>query len=108
MAETVTDSPAALESLSSLRDAKAFIFDMDGVLYRGKTPLPGVEDVFNALTLRGIPFLLATNNSMATPASYVLRMAGMGVEVNESQIQTSATVTRDYLLGEIPPDARLL
>lgn len=91
-----------------LQDAKAFIFDMDGVLYRGRAPLPGVADLFNALTLRGIPFLLATNNSMATPASYVLRMAEMGVEVVESQIQTSATATRDYLLGEIDPDSRIL
>src|SRR5680860_32252 len=101
MAETVTDSPAALESLSSLRDAKAFIFDMDGVLYRGKTPLPGVEDVFNALTLRGIPFLLATNNSMATPASYVLRMAGMGVEC---LLYTSPS-PRDGLLSRMPSSA---
>jgi 4-nitrophenyl phosphatase len=91
-----------------LQDTRAFIFDMDGVLYRGRAPLPGVVDLFNALTLRGIPYLLATNNSMATPASYVLRMAEMGVEVTESQIQTSATATRDYLLGEIDPDSRIL
>lgn len=81
---------------------------MDGVLYRGRVPLPGVVDLFNALTLRGIPYLLATNNSMATPASYVLRMAEMGVAVTESQIQTSATATRDYLIGEIDPGSRIL
>jgi len=104
MTETVSDATVSL----GLRDARAFIFDMDGVLYRGRAPLPGVADLFNALTLRGIPYLLATNNSMATPASYVLRMAEMGVEVAESQIQTSATATRDYLLGEIAPDARIL
>lgn len=92
----------------TLRDAKAFIFDMDGVLYRGKTPLPGVQDLFNALTVRGIRFLLATNNSMATPAAYVQRMAEMGVEVSEADVQTSATATRDYLLGELKPDARIL
>ncbi|MDQ3539045.1 MAG: HAD-IIA family hydrolase, partial [Chloroflexota bacterium] len=89
-------------------DAKAFIFDMDGVLYRGKTPLPGVQDLFNALTVRGIRFLLATNNSMATPAAYVKRMADMGVDVSEADVQTSATATRDYLLGELKPDARIL
>ena len=51
---------------NALALAKAFIFDMDGVLYRGKDALPGVEDLFNTLTLKGIHFLLATNNSMAT------------------------------------------
>ncbi len=108
MTETVSDAAAIPLSPAGLRDAKAFIFDMDGVLYRGRSPLPGVADLFNALTLRGVPFLLATNNSMATPASYVLRMAEMGVEVAESQIQTSATATRDYLLGEIDPTSRIL
>lgn len=93
---------------ASLASARGFIFDMDGVLYRGKAPLPGVRDLFNALTVRGIPFLLATNNSMATPAAYVQRMADMGVEVSEGNVQTSATATRDYLLGELPPDARIL
>jgi len=93
---------------AGLNDAKAFIFDMDGVLYRGRAPLPGVKDLFNALTVRGIPFLLATNNSMATPAAYVARMADMGVDVDEADIQTSATATRDYLLGELKPDARIL
>ncbi len=108
MTESVSDAAAIGLSPIGLQAAKAFIFDMDGVLYRGRDPLPGVADLFNALTVRGIPFLLATNNSMATPASYVVRMAEMGVEVVESQIQTSATATRDYLLGEIDPSSRIL
>lgn len=108
MTETVSDAAAIPLSPTGLRDAKAFVFDMDGVLYRGRSALPGVADLFNALTLRGVPFLLATNNSMATPASYVLRMAEMGVEVAENQIQTSATATRDYLLGEIDATSRIL
>lgn len=102
------ESPVDEVPAFGLRDAKAFIFDMDGVLYRGKTPLPGVQDLFNALTVRGIRFLLATNNSMATPAAYVKRMADMGVDVSEADVQTSATATRDYLLGELKPDARIL
>jgi 4-nitrophenyl phosphatase len=102
--ESITEDPG----LDRLRAAKAFIFDMDGVLYRGKTPLPGVQDIFNALTLREIPFLLATNNSMATPASYVLRMAEMGVTITADEVQTSATATRDFLKTELNPDARIL
>jgi 4-nitrophenyl phosphatase len=99
----MSSSPAG-----GLKDARAFIFDMDGVLYRGKTPLPGVQTLFDALTIRGIRFLLATNNSMATPAAYVIRMAEMGVTVAENDIQTSATATRDYLLDLLPPDASIL
>lgn len=108
--QPTTADPQPDATLDRLQAAKGFIFDMDGVLYRGKLVLPGVEDLFNALELRGIPFLLATNNSMATPASYVKRMAEMGVTVTEDDIQTSATATRDFMLDDdtIPKDAAIL
>lgn len=106
--ETESGSVQGDTSTSDLTTARAFIFDMDGVLYRGKTPLPGVQTLFDALTLRGVRFLLATNNSMATPAAYVIRMAEMGVTVAEDDIQTSATATRDYLLDQLTPDATIL
>jgi 4-nitrophenyl phosphatase len=103
VADELQDSnPIAETAPRKLSEAKAFIFDMDGVLYRGSTALPGVEDLFNALTIRGIGFLLATNNSMATPASYVDRMASMGVTVGASHIQTSATATREFVKEILP------
>jgi 4-nitrophenyl phosphatase len=92
----------------AIRDAEAFIFDMDGVLYRGKQALPGVNELIAALEARGLPYLLATNNSTATPDDYVARMAGYGVTVAASHIQTSATATRDFLKRELPEQARLL
>lgn len=92
----------------AIRDAEAFIFDMDGVLYRGKQALPGVNEIIAALEARGLPYLLATNNSTATPADYVRRMAEYGVAVTESHLQTSATATRDYLKRELPDGAVLL
>lgn len=92
----------------AIRDAEAFIFDMDGVLYRGKRALPGVSELIAALEARGLPYLLATNNSTATPADYVARMAGYGVTVDASHIQTSATATRDFLKRELPDNARIM
>jgi HAD superfamily hydrolase (TIGR01457 family) len=88
-----------------LRTAKAFNFDMDGVLYRGDEALPGVSDLLNALTLREIGYMLATNNSMATAAEYVEKLGRMNIEVAEESILTSAMATRDYLLETLPADA---
>jgi len=105
---SVTATAMPDDTPSGLRSARGFIFDMDGVLYRGKQPLPGVQTLFDALTLRGIKILLATNNSMALPSGYVQRMADQGVTVDESQIQTSATATRDYLRDTLAPGATLL
>lgn len=103
-------NPADEGTFDRLQAAKGFIFDMDGVLYRGKLVLPGVQDLFNALTLRELPFLLATNNSMALPSTYVQRMADMGVTVTEDEVQTSATATRDFLMedDDTPDDASIL
>ncbi len=92
----------------ALKDAEAFIFDMDGVLYRGKQGLPGVNEIFNALEARGRKYLLATNNSMATPNEYVTRMAKYGVAVDADHIQTSGTATRDFLERELPNGAHIL
>jgi HAD superfamily hydrolase (TIGR01457 family) len=88
-----------------LRAATAFIFDMDGVLYRGNQVLPGVNDILNALTIRGYKIMLATNNSTASPANYVEKLAGMGIDVTEDSILTSSMATRDYLATELPEQA---
>ena len=79
------------------------IFDMDGVLYRGETALPGVNDLLNALELRNRPYILATNNSMATPKEYVKKLGAMGISVPELSILTSAMATRDYLVETLAP-----
>jgi 4-nitrophenyl phosphatase len=98
-ADTSAPSSAHLERL---RTAKAFIFDMDGVLYRGSAPLPGVSALLDALTLRCIPFRLATNNSTATPAQYVDKLATMAVDVEPELIVTSGGATRAYLERRLP------
>ncbi len=95
------------DARTRLRAAKAFIFDMDGVLYRGSNPLPGVNDLFNALELRERHYILATNNSMSSPAQYVTKLAAMGVTVAAGVISTAGTATRDYLLETLAPDAKI-
>lgn len=106
------ESPTNPEApqLDKLQSARGFIFDMDGVLYLGTRLLPGVNDLFNALRVREIPFLLATNNSTATQKSFVERLGKLGIDVSEENIQTSATTTRDFINDDkdIPDDATIL
>jgi 4-nitrophenyl phosphatase len=94
-------------ALRRLRSAAGWIFDMDGVLYRGVETLPGVQSLFEELDYRGIPYMLATNNSMATPAMYVDRLAGMGITAAERSILTSAMATGQYLRDHFGSEARL-
>lgn len=82
------------------------VMDMDGVLWRGDETLPGVGQFFDFLRARGLPFVLASNNSSKTPGDYVARLSGMGVDgVREDQIVTSGTATVDYLRHHYPAGA---
>jgi 4-nitrophenyl phosphatase len=58
--------------------------------------------LLDALTLRGRRYMLATNNSTATPAMYVAKLRRMGIDVPPEAILTSALATRDYLRETLP------
>jgi 4-nitrophenyl phosphatase len=83
--------------MERLKSVRALIVDMDGVLYRGDMPLPGLCPFFDFIRQQGIRFQLVTNNSTLTPAMYVAKMARMGVDVETSDVLTSAVATADYL-----------
>ncbi len=87
----------------NLSDIKAVVSDMDGVLWRGDEPLPGMLDLFQMLQTRGLPFVLATNNSMKSPSDYIVKLSKLGVaNVLEEQIITSSTTTVSYLKANYP------
>ena len=92
-------------AVERLRAAKGVVFDMDGVLYVGSRPLPGVRALLDGLALRDRRIMLATNNSMSTPEQYVERLAAMGIAVPAEAILTSALATRDYLLRTLPRES---
>jgi 4-nitrophenyl phosphatase len=88
---TTEDLPILLATIRHL------IIDMDGVLWRGNAPLPGLVEFFDVMRRRNITFVLATNNSRQTPEQYTAKLAGMGVQVARGEILTSAQATALYL-----------
>jgi 4-nitrophenyl phosphatase len=89
----------------TLASIKNLILDMDGVLYRGNQALPGAGEFIRMLQKKKIPFLLLTNNSTRTPAQYVAKLHGMGIEVAKDDILTSAQATALYLEQVVPSRA---
>ena len=87
---------------------RAIVADMDGVLWRGMQPLPGMKALFNFCCRESIAFALATNNSRKTPDDYIHKLAGMGVHGIEARhILTSGTATASYLQQEYAAGTRL-
>lgn len=90
-------NPDASAIIERMNNIKNLILDMDGVLWRGNEPMPGLADFFDTLRQHGIGFVMATNNASKTPQQYVAKLAQFGVSVSEEQIFTSAEATGDYL-----------
>jgi 4-nitrophenyl phosphatase len=78
------------------------LVDLDGVLYRGSTPVPGVAAVLTRRAAAGDDVVYVTNNSMWYRAEYVDRIAGMGAPVDVDHIVSSPRATALYLVDHEP------
>lgn len=80
----------------------AVLMDMDGVLYRGHMPLPGVSELLALFERRDIAYACVTNNSTLTPAQYEAKLASMGIRMPAARVITSSVATRRYLERLLP------
>ncbi len=81
---------------------KAYLLDMDGVLVRGRIPIPGAREFIAELTATETPFLILTNNPMYTPGDLRHRLATEGLDVPEGHLFTSAMATAQFLAHQRP------
>ena len=75
---------------------------MDGVLIHEGVPVPGAPDFVARIRERGLPFLVLTNNSMYTRRDLSDRLWGMGIDVPEENLWTSAVATARFLADQLP------
>lgn len=78
---------------------KAVICDIDGVVLRDETALPGGTELVRALLRRDAPCLFLTNYPSQTPGDLRERFlqAGIGVDVPARHFYTSAIATAEFL-----------
>jgi len=82
---------------------RALIIDMDGVLWHGDQPAPGLQEFFQTLREQHISFILATNNASLTQQQYVTKLSRMGISVTLNEILTSSMATALYLTEHTDP-----
>lgn len=75
----------------------SYLTDMDGVLHREGSVIPGAEEFISALRDEEIPFMVLTNNSMQTPRDLSAKLVRMGLNIEPERIWTSATATARFL-----------
>jgi 4-nitrophenyl phosphatase len=74
------------------------LVDLDGVVYRGADPVPGVAAVLADRAARGDDIVYVTNNSMHYRADYVARLSAMGCPVTADRVVSSARATALHLV----------
>ncbi len=88
--------------MDRLRQKKAFICDMDGVLYHGNRLLPGVSSFVQWLKTEEKKFLFLTNSSERSLRELQEKLARLGIEVPAGSFHTSALATAAFLAAQRP------
>ncbi|EDQ92988.1 uncharacterized protein MONBRDRAFT_21060 [Monosiga brevicollis MX1] len=81
-----------------IESTKLFVFDCDGVIWRGATLIDGVADALDGLRRHGKRVAFITNNSTKTRANFVKKFHGLGLTwVERDDVWSSASAAAAYL-----------
>ncbi len=89
---------SAVASRKRLRDARGFVFDIDGTLaladrqLSGYQPLPGAFETLSLLASRGTPYVAFTNGSTKTPLQLSQALAKAGFDIDPERTLTPLSV----------------
>lgn len=84
------------------------LVDLDGVVYRGAEPVPGVAAVLATRAAAGDDVVYVTNNSMHYRVDYVTRLAAMGAPITPDRVISSSRATALHLRDHEPGIRRVL
>lgn len=80
-----------------MKQYKAYCFDLDGTVYRGKEPIPSAISYVKELQSQGVEPFYVTNNSSKTRTQIQHKLRTFGLEVPITHIYSSALVTAKYI-----------
>ncbi len=84
------------------------LVDLDGVVYRGTDPVPGVAALLSERAAAGDDVVYVTNNSMHYRADYVTRLAALGAPVTADRVISAPRATALYIVDREPRIRRVL
>jgi len=91
------------QRLAGLKDKRLVIFDMDGTVYLGNTPLPGAVRLIDRINAReGRRAVFFTNNVSVNPAYYLEKLDRLGFAASREGLLTSADVLLKFLNAHRP------
>ncbi|KAK2636839.1 hypothetical protein Ddye_031631 [Dipteronia dyeriana] len=97
-------SPKRLAQLLSAHNTRplfdsleAFLFDCDGVIWKGDKLIHGVPQTLDLLRSKGKKLVFVTNNSTKSRRQYAIKFQSLGLSVTEDEIFSSSFAAAMYL-----------
>ncbi|XP_030968123.1 phosphoglycolate phosphatase 2 [Quercus lobata] len=101
VAERQGDCHSQLLSSHNARDllnsVDAFLFDCDGVIWKGDTLIDGVSQTLDMLRSKGKKLVFVTNNSTKSRRQYAKKFQSLGISVSEDEIFCSSFAAAMFL-----------
>jgi HAD superfamily hydrolase (TIGR01450 family) len=76
----------------------AFIFDLDGTIYRGEDIILNADKTINTLKKLGKKLLFISNKTTGTVSDYYTFLKSFGLNIEKSEILNSTIVLKNYLI----------
>src|SRR5258706_9043294 len=89
-----------------MRDFRAFLLDLDGVVYRGEQALPGAREFVEWADATGRRVLYLSNNSLQSPDDVPEKLARPGLPRPQERVLTAGWAAAQ-LLGQRFPGGRV-
>lgn len=106
-ARSFTSTPTALQMANVLKlsdpqselldQVDVFIFDCDGVIWRGDSLIDGIPETLDKLRKAGKKMFFVTNNSTKSRAGYKKKFDSLGLNVPAEEIFSSSFAAAAYL-----------
>ncbi|XP_031249377.1 phosphoglycolate phosphatase 1B, chloroplastic-like [Pistacia vera] len=105
----VSASAQPLKNADELIDSvETFIFDCDGVIWKGDKLIDGVPETLDMLRAKGKRLVFVTNNSTKSRKQYGKKFETLGLSVNEEEIFASSFAAAAYLKSiDFPKDKKV-
>lgn len=87
---------------------EAFLFDCDGVIWKGDELIDGASQTIHMLRSKGKKLVFVTNNSWKSRSQYAEKFKSLGISVSQDEIFSSSFAAAMYLkVNSFPPQNKV-
>ncbi|KAG2448804.1 hypothetical protein HYH02_006155 [Chlamydomonas schloesseri] len=85
------------DKLEAFQQYDAWVFDLDGTLWKGSTLIPGAKEFVELLRYYNKKVFFVTNNATKSRATNAAKLTAMGINATQAEMYTSSFAAAAYL-----------